>query len=280
MSGQPDIAGPRAGGGRRRARPDTEGHAVLPALRRPGGGLPGRAGHPRGRRAVDYGPDALAALFGAGGAIYLMNKFMRMGIEGDADRDVEEARRMFLDRYGLWPDEVPAGWRPAGRARGRRHDHARARRAAPRVGRRGDLMARILIADDDARFRGLARRTVAARGHAVVGEAADARGRARPRAPARPPTSRCSTSTSAPTTAGAGGRARALGVPRVDHGLQRPRRPPRRTRRPTRARRLHREAGPRRAALYRGRRDRWRRALRAASARGRGVAVGPRRWRR
>ena len=39
-----------------------------------------------------------------------MNKFMRMGIEGDADRDVEEARRMFLDRYGRWPDEVPAGW--------------------------------------------------------------------------------------------------------------------------------------------------------------------------
>ncbi len=57
-----------------------------------------------------YGPDALAGLFGAGGAIYLMNKFMRMGIEGDADRDVEEARRMFLDRYGRWPDEVPAGW--------------------------------------------------------------------------------------------------------------------------------------------------------------------------
>jgi hypothetical protein len=58
-----------------------------------------------------YGPDALAALFGAGGAIYLMNKFMRMGIAGDADRDVEEARRMFLDRYGVWPDELPAGWR-------------------------------------------------------------------------------------------------------------------------------------------------------------------------
>ena len=59
-----------------------------------------------------YGPDALAGLFGAGGAIYLMNKFMRMGIAGDADRDVEEARRMFLDRYGMWPDEVPAGWVP------------------------------------------------------------------------------------------------------------------------------------------------------------------------
>jgi hypothetical protein len=59
-----------------------------------------------------YGPDALAGLFGAGGAISLMNKFMRMGIEGDADRDVEEAGRLFLDRYGMWPDEVPAGWRP------------------------------------------------------------------------------------------------------------------------------------------------------------------------
>lgn len=62
--------------------------------------------------AEGYGPEALAALFGAGGAIYLMNKFMRMGIEGDADRDVEEARRLFLDRYGMWPDEVPAGWLP------------------------------------------------------------------------------------------------------------------------------------------------------------------------
>ncbi len=59
-----------------------------------------------------YGPDALAGLLGAGGAIYLMNKFMRMGIAGDADRDVEEARRMFLDKYRMWPDEVPAGWVP------------------------------------------------------------------------------------------------------------------------------------------------------------------------
>jgi CheY-like chemotaxis protein len=35
-------------------------------------------------------------------------------------------------------------------------------------------MARVLIADDDTRFRDLARRTVSARGHAVVAEAADA----------------------------------------------------------------------------------------------------------
>jgi len=59
-----------------------------------------------------YGPDALAGLSGAGGAIFLMNTFMRMGIAGDGERDVEEAGRLFLDRYGMWPDEVPAGWRP------------------------------------------------------------------------------------------------------------------------------------------------------------------------
>jgi hypothetical protein len=59
-----------------------------------------------------YGPDALSGLVGAGGAIYLMNKFMRIGIEGDADRDVEEAGRLFLDRYRMWPDEVPPGWTP------------------------------------------------------------------------------------------------------------------------------------------------------------------------
>jgi hypothetical protein len=58
-----------------------------------------------------YGPDALAALFGAGGSIYLMNKIMRMGISGDTERDVEEASRMFLDRYGAWPDELPPTWR-------------------------------------------------------------------------------------------------------------------------------------------------------------------------
>jgi hypothetical protein len=58
-----------------------------------------------------FGPDALAALVGAGGAIYLMNKIMRMGISGDGERDVEEAHRVFLDRYRAWPDELPPDWR-------------------------------------------------------------------------------------------------------------------------------------------------------------------------
>jgi hypothetical protein len=59
----------------------------------------------------DFGPDALSALFGAGGAIYLINALLRMSGEGDAQRDYEETHRIFLDRYGTWPDEVPEGWR-------------------------------------------------------------------------------------------------------------------------------------------------------------------------
>jgi hypothetical protein len=58
-----------------------------------------------------YGPDALSALFGAGGAIYLINALLRMGGDGEAQRDYEETHRLFLDRYGSWPDEVPEGWR-------------------------------------------------------------------------------------------------------------------------------------------------------------------------
>jgi hypothetical protein len=54
----------------------------------------------------------VAGKVGESTGIYLMNKLIRMGIEGDAERDVEEARSLFLDRYGMWPDEVPSGWHP------------------------------------------------------------------------------------------------------------------------------------------------------------------------
>ena len=77
-------------------------------------------------------------------------------------------------------------------------------------------MARILIADDDARFRGLARRTVAARGHAVVGEAADAAGRAgRWRAPSVPDIALVDVHLGADSGWALAAELRALGVPRV-----------------------------------------------------------------
>ncbi len=58
-----------------------------------------------------YGLDALTALFGAGGALLLINILLRGGMDSARDRDREEVARRFLDRYGMWPDEVPADWR-------------------------------------------------------------------------------------------------------------------------------------------------------------------------
>jgi hypothetical protein len=58
----------------------------------------------------DTGLDTMAAMFGAGGSIYLMNVLLRVGISGDRERDVEDDARAFFDRHGMWPDEVPPGW--------------------------------------------------------------------------------------------------------------------------------------------------------------------------
>jgi sirohydrochlorin ferrochelatase len=42
---------------------------------------------------------------GAAIAVFLLNFFYRMGVEGDKDRDAEEARRAYFDEHGHWPDE-------------------------------------------------------------------------------------------------------------------------------------------------------------------------------
>jgi hypothetical protein len=42
---------------------------------------------------------------GAAVAVFLLNFFFRMGVEGDKDRDVEDRRREYFDRHGFWPDE-------------------------------------------------------------------------------------------------------------------------------------------------------------------------------
>ena len=43
---------------------------------------------------------------GAGIAVFLLNFFFRIGVEGDKDRDAEEARRRYFDQHGHWPDET------------------------------------------------------------------------------------------------------------------------------------------------------------------------------
>jgi nucleoid-associated protein YgaU len=46
------------------------------------------------------------ALFsGAAAAVLLLNVLFRIGVEGDKERDREEAARRYFDQHGRWPDE-------------------------------------------------------------------------------------------------------------------------------------------------------------------------------
>jgi hypothetical protein len=49
---------------------------------------------------------AAGALFiSAGSAVLLLNVLFRMGVEGDKERDREEAAREYFDKHGHWPDD-------------------------------------------------------------------------------------------------------------------------------------------------------------------------------
>ncbi len=61
--------------------------------------------------AVDHdqqrGMEIGAMLIGSALAVLLLNVLFRIGVEGDADRDREEAARVYFDEHGHWPDERP-----------------------------------------------------------------------------------------------------------------------------------------------------------------------------
>ena len=46
-----------------------------------------------------------AGFTGAGLAILLIGALLRIGTEGDKERDREEAARQYFDKHGRWPDE-------------------------------------------------------------------------------------------------------------------------------------------------------------------------------
>jgi hypothetical protein len=46
-----------------------------------------------------------AGIAGAGLAIYALNWLYRASVDGDRERDEEEAAREYLDLHGHWPDE-------------------------------------------------------------------------------------------------------------------------------------------------------------------------------
>jgi hypothetical protein len=45
-----------------------------------------------------------ALFFSAASAVLLLNVLYRIGVEGDKERDREEAAREYFDKHGHWPD--------------------------------------------------------------------------------------------------------------------------------------------------------------------------------
>ena len=48
---------------------------------------------------------ASALFFSAGSAVLLLNVLYRIGVEGDKERDREEAARAYFDEHGRWPGD-------------------------------------------------------------------------------------------------------------------------------------------------------------------------------
>ena len=51
------------------------------------------------------GLGAAVLFFSAASAILLLNVLYRMGVEGDKERDREEAARAYFDEHGRWPGD-------------------------------------------------------------------------------------------------------------------------------------------------------------------------------
>jgi hypothetical protein len=47
------------------------------------------------------------AIIAAGASVWLLNIIFRVGVQGERDRDAEDAARDFYAEHGYWPDEAP-----------------------------------------------------------------------------------------------------------------------------------------------------------------------------
>jgi hypothetical protein len=54
--------------------------------------------------------EGAAGVVGAGLAWWLFGWLYRKGVEGEADRDEEEAAREFLDEHGRWPTDAESAF--------------------------------------------------------------------------------------------------------------------------------------------------------------------------
>jgi hypothetical protein len=57
-----------------------------------------------------------ALFFSAASAVLLLNVLYRIGVQGDKERDTEQAARDFFDQHGRWPDEPESATRGRPRA--------------------------------------------------------------------------------------------------------------------------------------------------------------------
>ena len=48
------------------------------------------------------------AIIAAGVSVWLLNVIFRVGVQGERERDAEDAARDFYAEHGYWPDEAPA----------------------------------------------------------------------------------------------------------------------------------------------------------------------------
>jgi hypothetical protein len=53
------------------------------------------------------GLEGLAMGIGVGASVLLLNVLYRVGVAGDAERDLEADARDYFDEHGHWPDEAP-----------------------------------------------------------------------------------------------------------------------------------------------------------------------------
>jgi hypothetical protein len=51
--------------------------------------------------------EGAAHLVGAGLSVWLFNWLLRIGLDGESERDDEREARAFLMKHGHWPDEPP-----------------------------------------------------------------------------------------------------------------------------------------------------------------------------
>lgn len=47
------------------------------------------------------------AIIAAGASVWLLNIIFRVGVQGERDRDAEDAAREYYAEHGYWPDEAP-----------------------------------------------------------------------------------------------------------------------------------------------------------------------------